>query len=98
METLTKPTENLQEGWATFRRIHTKSGFIDVWTGDAAQNPNYSKRTYNLNSFATFIRLNGEKYWTNEGEFKERNVVSKINQFKDLFSAVEIWSFLGSFD
>ena len=50
----------MQEGWVEFVRIPCKEGFIDVWHGDCAKNPNEAEKSrFNLNAFAKYFRLNG---------------------------------------
>lgn len=61
----------LQENWVIFRRKKFKDGVIDIWTGDQAHNPNEPKmKRYNLNSNATWIRLNNTKWENIKDNFK----------------------------
>ena len=79
----------IQEGWVKFTRTECKEGFIDVWTGDCADNPNNKhKNRWNLNSFKTYMRLNGEGKWI---EPDRRAVKSFILDFKDFLTAEEIF-------
>ena len=82
--------EDLQEGWVDFKRIHFAEGFIDRWVGDCINNPNNQYRSnMQLNSGATYIRLNGEGLWFNMREFN-KSIIHMINYRE--FTAEEVWS------
>ena len=77
--------ETLSEKWFKFRRYYFKDGFIDIWSGDCANNPNSDKKSkWNLNAFATYARLNGggngHLIWLEGQLFYPMNL--RINQFK----------------
>lgn len=84
--------EKIQEGWVVFGRTKCKSGFIDQWLGDVADNPNNEKKSQQqLNSFAMFYRLNGEGKWVSQREFKKGVNAELICEQYNL-TAEEIWN------
>lgn len=83
-------SESKKEGWVQFSRIPCKTGFIDRWMGDVADNPNNkSKSPQHLNAFASYYRLNGEGMWMPQRNFKK--LVSMAIGNQDNFTAEEIW-------
>lgn len=77
--------------WAEFVRIPCKSGYIDIWIGDCANNPNNpTKSGVNLNAFRTFYRFDHKQGWFVEYDFKydTREVIR--TGYTD-FTSVEIW-------
>lgn len=86
----------LEEGWVKFTRIYCKEGFIDVWTGDAYHNPNDKvKSKWCINSFAVYVRLNGEGEWVKP---KTRTIRGYIEDCKDNTTAKEIFKTLTDYD
>lgn len=84
--------ETKKEGWVKFMRIPCKSGFIDRWVGDLADNPNNKCRSQqNLNSFSTYFRLNGKGKWISQRDFK-KSVIGEISSNQDKSTAEEIWN------
>lgn len=87
-----KRTEH-QEEWVKFVRHYCKEGFIDVWCGDCADNPNNKeKRNFNLNSNETYFRLNGVGNWEKRIFFKE-SPIGMLNIGSDWNTANEIWDY-----
>jgi hypothetical protein len=86
--------EYLNEGWIKFQRHPCKVGFIDVWIGDSADNPNNpTKMNYNLNSFSKAYRLNGKGEWKYDLPFgKKQELEGLLNIMRDVCSSEEIWS------
>jgi hypothetical protein len=84
--------EYLSEDWVKFQRYPCKTGFIDVWIGDSADNPNNStKMNYNLNSIHKAYRLNGVGEW----KFDLASTQTLINFLiimSDTCTADEIWN------
>jgi hypothetical protein len=88
--------ESLQEGWVSFSRIPCVTGCIDVWYGDCAHNPNSETKPYwNLNGFATFIRLDGKGEWIGSGY---RGVKSFAGDMAEQFTSQEIWNELSKYN
>ena len=87
--------EQLQEGWVKFSRFNCTEGCIDIWNGDCADNPNRDiKSNWNLNGFATFIRLNGEGEW-----YPSRNGVKGFTgEMGEVSTSGEIWNELNKFN
>lgn len=84
--------EKNKEGWVEFGRTQCKSGFIDQWLGDVADNPNNANKfRWQLNSFAIFYRLNGAGEWISHREFKKGLNVEIIMERYNL-TAEEIWN------
>ena len=80
----------LKEKWFTHIRFYCKEGVIDRWMGDAINNPNNdTKSNMQLNSVATFWRLNGVGEWIHNTEI--RQIYSLLVQFKDIATSDEIW-------
>lgn len=82
--------ESKVEGWVKFSRFHCTEGSIDIWYGDCACNPNseIEPRWY-LNSFATFIRLNGQGLWYPNGYRK--GIKGFVGEMAIAFTSQEIW-------
>ncbi len=82
--------EILQEGWVKFSRIHCTAGFIDVWYGDCAHNPNSeAEPRWCLNSTASFIRLDGKDEWVG---IDYRGIKSFVGTKAEKFTSQEIWN------
>ena len=85
-----KTPERIEEGWVRFSRHNCTEGCIDIWTGDCANNPNRdTKSHWNLNGFATFIRLNGEGEWIPNGYRKGVNGFTA--EMSEITTSQEIW-------
>ncbi len=70
MET-SKSSETLTEGWVKFTRRYFSEGYIDRWVGDSINNPNNSKQhQMQLNSFASYYRIEGGQWVNNHELFK----------------------------
>lgn len=83
-------TERLQESWFTFSRMWTKSGFIDRWVGDMANNPNRKEQSlYSLNAFSEYFRLNGKGEWLHRDSFKDLH--NAVITLREMQTAEEIW-------
>jgi|JI10StandDraft_1071094.scaffolds.fasta_scaffold174386_5 hypothetical protein len=83
----------MQEGWVEFVRIPCKEGFIDVWHGDCAKNPNEAEKSrFNLNAFAKYFRLNGSGEWRRDYSFNT-TFHQDIRDFRSEFTALELWDF-----
>lgn len=81
--------ETLSEKWFKFRRYYFMDGFIDIWFGDCADNPNLDKKSpWNLNAFATYARLNGGGEWTSN---MARRSVILSDEFEDK-PVQEVWN------
>jgi|JI10StandDraft_1071094.scaffolds.fasta_scaffold1934624_2 hypothetical protein len=84
-------TEKLKEKWFEFTRHHCKEGFIDRWMGDSINDPNNDfKSNMQLNSHASFFRLNGTDKWVHRNMF--RLLAENMNVFSETNSAVDIWN------
>ena len=82
--------EILQEGWVKFSRYHCTEGYIDIWLGDSSDNPNRDiKSHWYLNSFNTYIRLNGEGRWFPNGYRK--GVKRFTSEMGVVTTSQEIW-------
>ena len=82
--------EHLEEGWVKFIRVPFAEGFMDRWTGDCINNPNNQyKSNIQLNSMATYFRLNGEGMWVNRREFN-KSIIALTNYADE--SAEEVWN------
>lgn len=82
--------ENLEEGWVKFRRIPFKEGFIDKWMGDCINNPNNQYMSnMQLNSTASYYRLNGKGLWINRHDFN-KSIIGITNWIE--FTAEEVWN------
>ena len=90
-----KIPERIEEGWVKFSRIHCVEGCIDIWYGDCAHNPNNEiEPRWNLNSFASFIRLNGKGEW-----FSTKNGVKGFTaEMAEEFTSQEIWDELSKYN
>lgn len=83
-------SEFLNERWFKFTRIYCKEGYIDMWSGDSAHDPNQdTKSSYNLNNTVTFFRLNGEGEWIPKNEL--RGMFEDINAYHEIFTSNELW-------
>ena len=81
-----------KEGWVEFLRHECKSGFIDQWLGDVANNPNNETESkWQLNSFALFYRLNGQGKWISQRDFS-KGLNAEIILTQHNLSAQEIWN------
>lgn len=81
----------MREGWVNFQRHKTIEGFIDIWMGDSADDPNKPNKSHSLlNSSAYYYRLNGKGLWYNRRDFIN-NIHQLIYQLKDEYSADDIW-------
>jgi len=84
--------EYLSEDWVKFQRYPCKTGFIDIWTGDRADDPNNpTKMNYNLNSFNTAYRLNGKGEWKFDSSPRQ-SLYNLLIVMNDTCSADEIWN------
>jgi hypothetical protein len=82
--------EHLNEKWFKFTRIFCKEGYIDMWGGDCAHDPNLdSKSSYNLNNSVIYFRLNGEGEWISKNELK--GLFEDINTYHEIFTSNELW-------
>lgn len=82
--------DHLEEKWFTFRRMYCKEGFIDMWQGDQADNPNNEDKSWiNLDSFSKMFRLNGEGPWIHHSDL--RGIVEDIHSYWEGFSADDLW-------
>ncbi len=82
---------NETPNWVKFRTIeHAGGGSVDVWRGDCINNPNNPQiQRLQLNSFATYYRLNGEGLWVDSRDFDGDLLVwLKTNQDE---KAGDIW-------
>ena len=80
------------EKWYKFTRFHCKEGYIDVWVGDQANNPNSdNKSNMNLNTTSYYIRLNNG-IWLSEYENFKRNFHLELIELHQEFTAEEIWN------
>lgn len=78
--------------WVEFLRLPCLEGYIDMWRGDCAQNPNNETRLgYNLNSFATYFRLSGTLEWVRDRQFN-CNFYIFIRNNMDEMTANVIWA------
>jgi hypothetical protein len=87
-------SETIKEKWYSFQRKYCKTGFIDIWVGDYADNPNNpTKMNYNLNSFSKAYRLNGKGEWKYDLPFgKKQELEGLLNIMRDSCSSEEIWN------
>ena len=86
-----KTPERIEEGWVRFSRHSCTEGCIDIWSGDCSDNPNRdTKSHWNLNSFVTFIRLNGEGEWIPNGYRKGVNGFTA--EMSEITTSQEIWN------
>ena len=84
--------EWIKEGWVVFRRIHCKEGFIDCWIGDQINNPNNPKMSqYQVNSFTSFFRLNGETEWVSKNSF-DNGFPNFIVKNSENFDSTFLWN------
>jgi hypothetical protein len=89
--------ENIQEGWVKFSRIPCVEGCVDVWYGDCAYNPNSEiEPRWSLNSFTTFIRLNGEGEWFPNGY--RRGIKGFVGEMAEVYTSQEIWDEISKFN
>ena len=89
--------EQLQEGWVKFSRIPCVEGCIDVWYGDCAHNPNSEiKPQWNLNSFRTYVRLNGKGKWFSNDY--RRGLKSFTMEMGEVSTSQEIWNEISKYN
>ena len=82
--------DRLEEKWFTFTRIYCKEGYIDMVNCDSGHDPNDDiKPSYNLNSSATYFRLNGQGEWIYKDDLK--GLFEDINVYHEVFTANEFW-------
>ena len=83
-------TEQLKEGWVSFKRYHCTDGYIDYWIGDCNNNPNNSEKSKsNLNiSIVEYFRLNNGKWYKN---FTINKNLFILRTFRFDFTANEIF-------
>lgn len=80
----------MKEGWVEFHRWKCKKGYIDRWMGDCINDPNNkSKQPLQLNSFASYYRLNKGK-WINSHDVKQ-TIIGDLQAYSEEFTAQEIW-------
>jgi hypothetical protein len=92
-----KTPERIQEGWVKFSRFNCTEGCIDVWYGDCAHNPNDKiEPKWNLNSFSTFIRLNGEGEWFSNNY--RRGLKSFTMEMGEVSTSQEIWDEISKYN
>ncbi|HMS90836.1 MAG TPA: hypothetical protein PKC87_01320 [Candidatus Absconditabacterales bacterium] len=85
--------EKIQQGWVKFSRCHCTEGCIDIWYSDVANNLNNEHESrWNLNSFISFIRLNGEGEWYPNG-FRG-GLMGFTCEMAEAFTSQEIWGVL----
>lgn len=82
----------LSEKWYDFIRYYCKEGYIDIWSGDLANNPNNEKKnTINLNTSSHYFRLNDSEWISGYENFKKHFNIELVELYQD-FSAEEIWN------
>lgn len=92
-----RESERIKEGWVTFTRFYCTEGCIDIWYGDCAHNPNIEKEPrWNLNSFVSFIRLNGEGRWF-PNEYR-KGLKGFTEEMCGVFTSQEIWEELSKYN
>ena len=92
-----KAPEIIQEGWVKFSRFNCTEGCIDIWYGDCAHNPNNKiEPKWSLNSFATFIRLNGEGEWV-PNEYRT-GINGFTGEMCEVSTSQEIWDELSKYN
>lgn len=92
-----KTPERIEEGWVKFSRHYCTEGCIDIWTGDCADNPNSETASrWNLNSFVTFIRLNGEGEWY-PNEYR-RGINGFTAEMSEVATSKEIWDEISKYN
>ena len=92
-----KESELLEEGWVKFRRFYCVEGHIDIWFGDSAHNPNTLEQPrLNLNSFAAYVRLNGEGLWYYNGY--RRGLQGFTAEMSEVATSKEIWDELSKYN
>jgi hypothetical protein len=85
-----KTPERIEEKWFTFSRFNCTEGCIDIWMGDSYHNPNSDIRpVWCLNSFRTYIRLNGEGEWY-PNTFR-KGVNGFTAEMSEVSTSQEIW-------
>lgn len=81
--------ESIVEGWVKFSRQKCVEGFIDVWYGDCADNPNNERKSHwNLNGFATYIRLDGGEWFPT----RFRGIKGFTIEMSEVSTSKEIWA------
>ena len=92
-----KTPERIQEGWVKFSRFNCTEGCIDIWYGDCADNPNRDTASrWCLNSFATYIRLNGEGEWY-PNEYR-KGINGFTGEMSEITTSQEIWDELSKYN
>ena len=92
-----KKPERIEEKWFTFSRHNCTEGCIDIWTGDSGHNPNSDVRPiWNLNSFRTYIRLNGEGEWYSN-EYR-KGINGFTAEMSEITTSQEIWEELSKYN
>lgn len=73
-----------------FVRIPCQQGFIDMWRGDCADDPNSQQGPgYRLNATATYFRLNGTGEWIRDRHFdRDFRVIVYLNRESETASAL----------
>lgn len=92
MDLKTNHMKDEKNAWVEFVRFPFVEGYIDIWMGDCAQNPNNPQRVgYSLNSFATYYRLSGTDEWLRStcfSPFFRGNIIA----YRETMTAAEIWA------
>ena len=92
-----KTPERIEERWVKFSRFNCTEGCIDIWMGDCADNPNRDTQSnWMLNSFVTFIRLNGEGEWYPNGYRKGVNGFT--SEMSEVSTSQEIWDEISKYN
>lgn len=73
-----------------FVRIPCQQGFIDMWIGDCADDPNRQHGPgYHLNATATYFRLNGTGEWVRDRYFdRDFRIIVYLNRGSETASAL----------
>jgi hypothetical protein len=83
--------EQKKEGNIIFTRYYCKEGYIDVYTGDVANNPNHSIPTnMKLNSVRTYYRCN-ESNWLTSFHLINFSKIMEFLEIREYFTADDIW-------
>ena len=83
--------QRMKEGWVEFNRIPCKEGYIDVWTGDQAHNPNNDTHSQIvLNAFAQYYRADFSANWIHQSQFTP-HIGEAMRQLKDTLTSKELW-------
>jgi len=85
-------TEYLKERWFTFQRFYFKSGYIDRWMGDLADDPNRPvPSNINFNASASYLRLSGTSIWVNIRELPNDIKLHYLLKFANDYDARDVW-------